>query len=263
MNSKNRGSALLVALVFATFSTSALAGLVTGSVNVSGTRTTPVYGDAMLKDNAGNPGPFGPFSWNYSYTRSFDGKKLEKDIQIDFSFDAGLNYTAAQKAAYINAAKAGVSSVWDNKFAVKDNSTGQVIPIFVAVTTDGPFNQKVQVHAGSGRSDMTNWYTGDSASVNAHEVGHMMGLFDEYIGGAVDKYPNPTLSDDGLMGLGALNANPVMYPRYYQQYYDYIKQLNPDTPFTLLAVPEPTEAMLLLSGGLFFLMGMYGRRRQG
>lgn len=263
MNSKNRGSALLVALVLATFSTSALAGLVTGSENVSGKRSTPAYGDGMLKDNAGNPGPFGPFSWDYSYTRSFDGKKLEKDIQIDFSFDAGLNYTAAQKAAYIKAAKDGVSSVWDNKFAVKDGNTGQVIPIFVAVTTDGPFNQKVQVHAGPGRSDMLNWYTGDSASVNAHEVGHMMGLFDEYIGGAVDKYPNPTLSNDGLMGLGALNANPVMYPRYYQQYYDYIKQLNPDTPFTLLAVPEPTEAMLLLSGGLFFLVGMYGRRRQG
>lgn len=190
-------------------------------------------------------------------------KKLEKDIQINFSFDDALKYTDAQKDAYIKAAKAGVSSVWDYKFAVKDGNTGQVIPIFVAVTTEGPFNQTVKVHGGNGRSDMTNWFIGDSASTNAHEVGHMMGLFDEYIGGAVDKYPNPTLSNDGLMGLGALNANPVMYPRYYQQYYDYIKQLNPDTPFTLLAVPEPTKAMLLLSGGLFFLVGMYGRRRQG
>ncbi len=79
--------------------------------------------------------------------------------------------------------------MWDNKYAVKDTSTGQVIPIFVAVTTDGPFNQKVQVHAGPGRADMLNWYTGDSGVVNAHEVGHMMGLYDEYIGGAVDKYP--------------------------------------------------------------------------
>jgi hypothetical protein len=262
MKNKIRDSVLLIALAFATLSGSAQAALATGSQNITGTRTTPAYGDADLKDNAGNAGPFGPYSWDYSYTRSFDGKKLEKDIQIDFSFDAGLNYTAAQKAAYIAAAKAGVSSVWDNKYAVKDTSTGQVIPIFVAVTTDGPFNQKVQVHAGPGRSDMLNWYIGDSASVNAHEIGHMMGLFDEYIGGAVDKYPNPTLSNDGLMGLGALNANPVMYARYYQQYYDYMKQLNPTTPFILTSVPEPSEVALLCAG-LFLLMGMYGRKRQG
>jgi hypothetical protein len=37
-----------------------------------------------------------------------------------------------------------------------------------------------------------------------------------------------------------------MYARYYQQYYDYIKGLNPDGSFIPLAVPEPSQVALLL-----------------
>ena len=257
MKSLNKLSAILVSFALAG---SASAALTTGSENVSGTRTTPAYGNGDLKDNAGNPGPFGPYSWDYSYTRSFDGNKLVKDIEIDFSFDAALGYTDAQKADYKKAAESAVEGVWNNKYAIKDTATGKLIPIIVDITLSGPFNQKVQVHQGPGRADMTNWYTGDSASVNAHEVGHMMGLYDEYIGGAVDKYPGPTLSDDGLMGLGALSDKPVMYSRYYQQYYDYIKRLNPDGSFILLAVPEPSQVMLFVVG--LMLVGVYAQKRK-
>ncbi|MRW92293.1 PEP-CTERM sorting domain-containing protein [Duganella sp. FT80W] len=249
----------VIAITWALAST-ASAALTTGSQNVSGSRTTPAYGDANLKDNAGNSGPFGPYSWNYSYTRSFDGDKMVKDIQIKFSFDADLNYSDTQKSDYIKKVEAGVEGIWDNKYAIKDNATGKLIPILVDVTTDGPFNQNVQVHAGAGRSDMLNWYVGDGASVNAHEVGHMMGLYDEYIGGAVNQYPNPTLSNDGLMGLGALNANPTMYARYYQQYYDYMKELNPDSSIILTSVPEPSE-LLMMSLGLAML-GLYATKRK-
>ncbi len=257
MKKISRLSAIVIACAL---SGSAFAALTTGSENISGSRTTPAYGDANLKDNAGNPGPFGPYGWDYSYTRSFDGTKLVKDIQIDFSFDAGLNYTAQQKADYIKSVTSGIEGVWDNKYAIKDMNTGQIIPILVDITTDGPFNQTVQVHAAGGRADMLNWYVGDTAPVNAHEVGHMMGLYDEYIGGAVNQYPNPTLTDDGLMGLGALNANPVMYSRYYQQYYDYMLQLNPGGRFVLQTVPEPSQIMLLMSGVL--MIGFYVRKRQ-
>lgn len=183
-----------------------------------------------------------------------------KDIQIKFNFDAGLGYTDQQKTDYISKVSTGAEGIWGNKYAIKDTNTGQMIPILVDISNDGPFNQTVQVHAGSGRSDMLNWYVGDSVSVNAHEVGHMMGLFDEYIGGAVDKYPNPTLSSDGLMGLGALSDKPVMYARYYQQYYDYILKLNPTGSFMLTSVPEPSELLLMMIGLTF--MGLYAHRRQ-
>jgi len=258
MKKINRFSAIIIAMALAG---SASAALNTGSQDITGSRSTPQYGDANLKDNGGNPGPFGPYGWDYSYTRSFDGTKLVKDIEINFSFDAGLNYNAQQKADYIKNAIAGAEGIWDNKYAIKDLNTGTLYPILVDITTTGPYNQNVQVHAGTGRSDMTNWYVGDGAGVNAHEVGHMMGLYDEYMGGAINQYPNPTLSNDGVMGLGALNANPVMYARYYQQYYDFMKQLNPDGNFMLMPVPEP-EQVFLLAAGLFIIMGAYARKRQ-
>lgn len=138
-----------------TLAGSASAALNTGSQDIRGSRSTPQYGDANLKDNGGNAGPFGPYDWNYSYTRSFDGTQLVKDIQINFSFDAGLNYSVQQKADYIKGAISGAEGVWDNKYAIKDVNTGALYPIFVEITTKGPFKQNVQVHAGTGRSDMT------------------------------------------------------------------------------------------------------------
>jgi len=212
------------------------AAYVTGSENVSGTRNTPQY---TVGTNT-----YGPYGWNYSYTRSFDGTKIEKDIEIKFAFDSGVGYDAAQQTAFINQAIANIRSVWNNKYAVKDNTNGTLIPCVVDITTSGPFDQSVTIYKTEADTpqnnvDMTHWTIGDSANVQGHEVGHMMGLFDEYIGGAVNQYPNPLLSNDGLMGLGgAQGANYVMYDRYYQQYLDYFKSLNRGD-FSLVAVPLP------------------------
>jgi PEP-CTERM motif len=106
-----------------------------------------------------------------------------------------------------------------------------------------------------------NWFVGDTASVNAHEFGHMLGLFDEYIGGAIDRYPNPTLSDTGLMGLGALSATPEMLSRYYGQYLGFISTLNPDSTFQL---PEPSTFILVsLGSGVALLVRGWRSRYRG
>jgi hypothetical protein len=217
---------------------------ITGSENVVGTRNTAQY--------TSGTDTYGPFGWNFSYTRSFDGTALTKHLEIDFMFDLGLGYTNLQKQAYRDAAEANIEGIWNNKFKIVDTSNNMMFALAVDVTTNGPaFNQTVTVKQAQGLGDepynMTHWYVGqDTAASHAHEFGHMLGLFDEYVGGAVNQFPNPLLSNDGLMGLGALNANPVMYERYYQQYLDYMKVLNPETDhaFRLSQVPE--------SGGLFY-----------
>jgi hypothetical protein len=230
----------LVVLILSAGVRLATADLIQGSVNVSGSRSTAQYTD--------DGETYGPYGWNYSYTRSFDGVDVNKHLEIDFVFEEALGWDNAQKAAYKAGIETGIEGIWNNKFSIKDNNTGISYPVTVDVTTTGPFNQTVTLHDGDGRSDMTNWYETDTSSINAHEFGHMLGLYDEYIGGAVDQYPNPTLSNDGVMGLGALNANPVMYPRYYQQYLDYMNQLNPTGSFTLTPVPEPSTWLLLAVG---------------
>lgn len=218
------------------FAGQALAAYTTGSEAVSGDRTS------------------GPFGWHYQYTRSFDGKQIKKDIEIKFQFDAKVTLDAAGKTNFINQAVANIASVWNNKFTVKDNATGTLIPCVVNITTAGPFDQTVTVFQNVNDTpqknvDMTNWTVGDSANVQGHEVGHMMGLFDEYVGGAQDT--PPIASPDGLMGLGgAQGATPVMYPRYYQQFLDYMKKLNTGN-FSLVAVPLPAA---WASGGVILLL---------
>ncbi len=225
-------------LILAIAST-ASAGPTTAKEVIDGTRHTDQYTDD------GNT--YGPFDWNIHYTRGFDGTNFYKDVQINFDFtNSGL--TAGQQLNYVATVKAGVEAVWDNKFVIHDNNTGTDYKIVLNLTTAGPFDQTVKVLKGNGRDDMTKWYVGSTTVINAHEVGHMLGLYDEYIGGAVDKYPNPTLSNDGLMGLGALNAKPVMYSRYYQQFLDYAESNDKTGSYTLKAVPEPaTLAMSLIS----------------
>jgi hypothetical protein len=245
----NKRGSRLVLVAFCTvcllaFRSQAAADLITGSQDVMGHRATDAY--------TVNGTTYGPYGWDYSYTRMFDGTKLSKHLEINFVFDADSGLNAAQQAAYKANAVANIQAIWNNRFVITDTTTGVSYPIFLDPTTTGPtFNQTVAVHKAQAneREDMLNWYADSAAVTMAHEFGHMLGLFDEYIGGAVDQYPNPTLTDTGLMGLGALTANPAMFPRYYQQFLDYMNSLNgPGTAtshtFQLVPVPEPSTFYL-------------------
>ncbi|HAK63186.1 MAG: hypothetical protein ACOY17_10130 [Pseudomonadota bacterium] len=253
---------ILIKLMIATFLIAASgpvsAHYVTGEEIVNGMRKTEAY----TADGA----TYGPYEWTYKYKRSFDGVSLTKHVEINFVFDD--TYTAEEQATYKTTAEKDIERIWNNKFVIRDGD--KKFPILVDVTTAGPFDQTVNVSKNAGVTDMLNWYAThtnggntDLPGVRAHEFGHMLGLFDEYIGGAVDKFPNPTLSDHGLMGSGTYDEKPVMHERYYQQYLDYIRTLNPDTDhsFRLVsAVPEPIAAFLLAAGLLAMALHRMGGR---
>jgi hypothetical protein len=224
----------------------------TGTEHVRGTLFTAQYVDGGQA--------YGPFQLDFSYTRRFEGTALTKHAEINFVFDESLGFDDAQKSAYTAAAVANIEGIWNNRFVITDTADHSTFPVAVDVATEGPtFDQTVFVHPGSARGDALNWYESYTAPIMAHEFGHMLGLFDEYIGGAIDRYPNPTLSTQGLMGLGALNADPVMLPRYYSQHLDYMIALNPGHQFVLAPVPEPEMYALMLVG--LGLLGLVLRRR--
>lgn len=230
---------------------------ITGSEHVTDVLFTPRYTDAGIT--------YGPFGLGLSYLRSFDGTRVTADVQINFLFDTALGFDEAERTLYRASVEANVERIWNNKFAITDTITHHTFPVVIDLTTTGPsFDQFVAVHSGSGRADALNWFVGDTASVSAHELGHMLGLFDEYIGGAVNRYPNPTLSGTGLMGFGALTTNPEMFPRYYDQYLGFVSGLNPGRTFGLSAVgpaaiPEPSTIVLISSG----LAAAWLARRRG
>ncbi len=216
-----------------------------GSQTVAGTTNIPSYTDQGQT--------YGPFTFNYGYTQSFDGAALARHVELNFTFDA--NFPAAQQPTFRSTAETSIEGIWNNRAAIVDTVTQRSFPLRVDVTTTGPIsNHDILVKSGPGRSDVFNWYAGSvTAGVMAHEFGHYLGLYDEYIGGGVDKYPNPTLST-ALMGTGALEKDPQMVPRYYQGYLDFMTGLNPGGRFTLTMAPEPPTVLLLIGGmaGILF-----------
>ena len=221
----------------------------TGSQMLVGQIETPAYTDQGVT--------YGPFGANYSFTQIFDGASVVRQVQLNFTFDQ--NFTTTQQQAFRSAAESGAEGIWNNRAVITDTTTQKSFPLLVDVRTTGPvFDHNIFVNSGTGRSNADVWYAGSvTAGVMAHEVGHNLGLYDEYIGGGVDRYPNPTLST-ALMGTGANDENPQVLSRYYQGYLDFMTGLNPGHQFSIVMAPEPSTLLMSLSG----VIGILFFRRQ-
>lgn len=221
----------------------------TGSETIAEFKTAPQY------THEGQT--YGPFGWFSGYTQTFDGTSVTKHVGLNFVFSP-QEFTPAQQSAFQTAAKSDIESIWNNKVVIFDAGNSRTIPLRVDVTTTGPiFHQTVNVVADAGRSNTSIWYAGSlGPGVKAHEFGHYLGLYDEYIGGGLAKYPS-TVPTTGLMGYGALDQSPPMSLAYYQTYLDFMSALNPSFGFAMSFVtvaPEPSTWLLLLSGMGVFLV---------
>lgn len=246
--------------------------------------------ESRISSPAGSPRP--SFVWDVSYEASFDGASLVKHVEIDFLFRDVLGYTPAQKAAWKADTEAAVESIWNDKYRIVDTVNGKSYALTIDITQEGypraglpnVFDQAVTVLPLPGdcaarpndldcRDNMLNWFATSTDTIKAHEFGHMLGLYDEYDGGALDKLNNATLSSDGLMGLGALSDTPVLYARYFQSYLDFLQGV-PLTEyqrlagadlksgqFVLVAVPEPSTWAMLVVGSMMLGFGVRRARR--
>ena len=126
----------------------------------------------------------GGYGWYAKYDLSFNGSEFIVTTRIDLTGDPA-------PSSYLYVWETGIETLW-NSFYFTNQSEKKFPVVFDVQFVNNGSNEHydVQVVATTGRGNMTTWYLyqdwGRSYDDEfaAHEYGHMIGMFDEYYGGA-------------------------------------------------------------------------------
>jgi hypothetical protein len=123
----------------------------------------------------------GPYGWQSKFEVTQSGNEYRVVIKPKLVPDAGV--TPAQVADVKQRARAAFLRLFDNKFVLTDTASHTRYNLRVDVQfVDSGEHYTVTLHAGpDGSSNRINWYTGNYDETLAHELGHQLGLKDEYI----------------------------------------------------------------------------------
>ena len=199
------------------------------------------------------------FNWRSSYDISFVNQDLIIDVDV---FLAGFDPGQALRDIWED----GIESIWSNAFDISDG-TYYYDTIFNVDWLTSPSNSDhfVIVREGNGNVDLANWYTGtpsgrgfnNQGRVAAHEFGHMIGLLDEYNGGAT--LPG-TVRSDSIMGQQLSSPQED----HYYAFTNWLSVNSGVNSLSLVAdsgshnyvidVPEPSSLFIVMIMGFSFVI---------
>jgi len=142
-----------------------------------------------------------PYGWTSKYDVTISAKEVR--IGLKFKLVAQTGVTEDNVKDRASRSPTAFAKYFDNKFILTDGSTE--LPLRVGAThVESGEHHSVKLHAGTGRANMSNWYVDDQDIVTAHEMGHMLGLLDEYIDTGSTNRSSATApgvkQDNSLMG---------------------------------------------------------------
>ncbi|MFN3202440.1 MAG: hypothetical protein ACE366_28840 [Bradymonadia bacterium] len=156
----------------------------------------------------------GGFGWTVKYTLSVYPERISIRLGIKL-VSAGV--TAKELRARRAVWEKEVEALWTGKFEAAFGD--RRVPIEVDLDFHATHPQHiVLVRPGRGHADKLNWNIEDPAWVIAHEVGHMLGAYDEYAFGA--QHPTSPVADassvmsNGVTPKGAKPVTPRTHARH-------------------------------------------------
>ncbi len=203
-----------------------------------GTQTVSYYED---RSNGG-------FAWTVSYDIRFLNSIVAVDLRVKMTGDTASN-------SVVNTWVSGVETYWNNKAFLADANRLYEVTVNFDFVSSGQ-HQTIVVHDAVGRADMTNWYTVPQGwgtayldEIAAHEVGHMLGNYDEYSGGA---------TKNNFVTTGTLMSDLTVsgFQSYFWTIEYYAEQFGNMTLSTVLATSGTSAADVL--NGSASMNGIYG-----
>lgn len=144
-----------------------------------------------------------PYGWQSRFDVSFNDKECLITIRMKIE---ALEAVSAEDVAKVQAeASAAFLRFFDNKFRLIDRKTNKAYAMRVGlVWSDKDPHLVVKLRKGKGRDTVSNWFVQSDPIVRAHELGHQLGLKDEYIDPSAanrkDENAPGVKTDNSLMG---------------------------------------------------------------
>jgi hypothetical protein len=145
----------------------------------------------------------GPYGWDSKYEVSFGGSECRLNINIKVVPQPDVS---AEEAEQIKGETASAfTSLYDRRFTLTDTTTHEAFTLRVGITyVDSGEHLLIDLYSGNRRNNLTTWSTERPVSTRAHELGHQLGLKDEYVDDSVPDRATETSpgvhTDHSIMG---------------------------------------------------------------
>ena len=150
------------------------------------------------------------YGWNYQYSVRFTPSRCILTIKVKMTVLPHPDTSEVATAEECEKVKADTAEqfrrIWDNEFLLVETATNAKYALRTELEfVDSGEDINVRLHKGEGRDNRTRWYTGTDDGVSrAHELGHQLGLLDEYEDPGVEKRKDKSASgvheDNSVMG---------------------------------------------------------------
>ncbi|MFN8377602.1 MAG: hypothetical protein U0452_02925 [Anaerolineae bacterium] len=150
------------------------------------------------------------YGWNYQYSVRFTPTRCILTIKVKMTAaphpDTGDIASDKDMATVREQSASQFAKIWDNEFLLVETGTNQKYSLRAELQfVDSGEDVSVELYKGPGRDDLSHWYTDTDDGVSrAHELGHQMGLLDEYEDPGVENRKDSTASgvhtDHSVMG---------------------------------------------------------------